>query len=161
MFWQLSDKGDPEAVAIAGRHYRSRGAPFMPPGLTVVLRRKEEALWGVSWQRVQSVDHAWPGLLLCSIFHNEGDVGSSALIREALAATGWLWRWRNLPRGGVIKMLSGEEERSAGRDFINAGFQPAGETAHGLVVLKCPLERWPAPAPPLLATLDMWDRKEG
>lgn len=70
MNWRRSFRADPEAVAIADRHYNRQkvGSPqFVPPGRCLVLLA-ERALWVTSWPYPEHVKHAWrgPGCAACS-----------------------------------------------------------------------------------------------
>lgn len=62
MRWCTSHRADPEAVAIADRHYNRQkiGAPqFVPPGRCVVLKTiYGRALWVTSWPFAQYVRRA-------------------------------------------------------------------------------------------------------
>lgn len=128
MIWERSDRFDPRAVRLADRHY-SRQKPgsnqFMRPGSCLVLMagdRPREAVWGTSWQ--QYAKHPWAGAWECAIFRNEGAGLSSALIRDAVAAT--RWHYGAPPDCGMITFVNREKvrhKRDPGRCFRKAGFR--------------------------------------
>lgn len=149
--WQLSDRADPRAVAVADRHYNRQaiGSPqFVPPGRCVVLRTPEaNALWVTSWPFAEYVKHAWPGAWVCSIFRNESPHLASELIREAVAAT--LHVWPKAPSLGMVTFVDRDKtrrKRDPGRCFRRAGFEVCGETKGGLVALQLLPEAMPDPA---------------
>jgi hypothetical protein len=76
VIWRLSHRADPEAVAIADRHYNRQkpGTPqFVPPGRCLVLVATEGvALWVTSWPFAEYVRHRWPGAWVNSCFRREG-----------------------------------------------------------------------------------------
>jgi hypothetical protein len=85
--WQLAHKAHPDCAALADRHYSRRkvGSPqFMPPGQTIVLGAPN-AVFG--WWRPEPGVMAINGLdgWTCTIFRNESDLLSSALILAAEA----------------------------------------------------------------------------
>lgn len=90
--WVRVTKFDPDACALADRHYSRRkpGSPqFMPPGQTVaLLSRDGSAVWG--WWRPDPASGlpSMNGLdgWTCCIFRNEGATRSSDLILDAEAA---------------------------------------------------------------------------
>src|ERR1051326_6005995 len=96
MIWMLSDRADPRAVALADRHYPRQKIGsnlFVPPGRCIVLLTPAaDAVWVTSWPFAEYVKHQWAGAWICSIFRNEGPLLSSILIREAIAATRFIWR---------------------------------------------------------------------
>lgn len=154
MRWQLSYRADPVTRRIADRHYnrqKVRAAQFVPPGRCVVLRTPEaDAFWITSWPFAEYVKHAWPGAWVCSAFRNESEHLSSELIREALAAT--LWMWPEAPSLGMVTFVNRDKvrrKRDPGRCFRRAGFEPVGETAGGLVALQLLPAAMPVPAMPL------------
>ena len=104
MKWQLSDRADPEAVAIADRHYNRQkiGTPqFVPPGRCLVLKQAN-ALWVTSWPFAKYVRHAWPGAWVNSLFRNEGAGLSSDLITQAVALTRAKWKPPSL---GIVSFV--------------------------------------------------------
>ena len=155
LLWRLSYQCDPAAATLADRHYsrRSIGSKWiMPPGRQLVLLTPtNDAVWGTSYPYARMVNRAYPGAYLCTIFRNEGSTLSSILVREALAWT--RWKWPEIPDDGMITFIDAEKvrrKRDPGRCFRKAGFEPAGYTKErGLLILRCPPERFPeAVAPP-------------
>ncbi len=154
MRWQLSDRFDPAAAAIADRHYNRRaiGSPqFVPPGRCVVLRTPEaDAFWVTSWPFAEYVRHAWPGAWVCSAFRNESEHLSSELILEALSAT--LSIWPTPPDLGMVTFVDTKKvrrKRDWGRCYLKAGFRNVGETKGGLVALQLFPDAMPEPIPAL------------
>ena len=157
MRWELSNKFDPRAAALADRHYNRRkvGSPqFAPPGRSLVLFGQGEegaAFWITSWPFAQYVRHAWAGAWVCSAFRNEGLGLSSELIREALAAT--VWKWPEIPDLGMVTFVNTEKvrrKRDPGRCYRKAGFRPIGHTAGGLVALGIGPDEMPEPCAPII-----------
>lgn len=152
--WVLTNHFDPTVAALADRHY-SRKKPgtrqFTPPGRKLVLVSAcGRAGWVTSWPRPEFVRHAWPTAWLCSFFRNEGAGLSSALIREAVAAS--RWKWAEVPEIGMITFINTRKirrKRDPGRCFRRAGFTPAGETKSGLPVLQLQPADMPEPLVPL------------
>ena len=94
--------------------------------------------------------HAWAGAMLCSAFRNEGDVLSSTLITEAVAAS--RWKYPEIPPEGFVTFVDADKvrrKRDPGRCFRRAGFVHVGETKSGLIVLQLQREDFPPPAEPL------------
>lgn len=143
---------------MADRHYNRQSvgaANFVPPGRCLVLTASTatgRALWVTSWQLPDYVKHAWPDAWVCSLFRNEGAGVASELIRHAVACTRYRW---NPPAGGMVTFLDRQQvqpirvrgRRVWGRTWALAGFQPAGETQGGLLVLHLPVESMPPAAP--------------
>ncbi len=159
MLWKPSHRADPPAVALADRHYSRKrpGTPqFVSPGRCLVfLTESKDALWVSSWP--EYVKHDWPGSWMCSIFRNEGDVLSSRLIREAVAAT--RWNWPDVPALGMVTFVDRAKtkpKRDPGYCFQCAGFSVVGKTRGGLVVLQLLPEDMPEPEPPLGAQLRLF-----
>jgi hypothetical protein len=150
MRWQLSDRADPVARAIADRHYNRQkvgSGQFVPPGRCVVLRTPAgDAFWITSWPFAEFVKHAWPGAWVCSAFRNESPHLSSELIREALAATAAVWP--DPPALGMVTFVNPgkvRRKRDPGRCFLRAGFERVGETKGGLVALQLLPAAFPSP----------------
>lgn len=166
MIWRLSHRYDPEARAIANRHYnrqRPESPQFVPPGRNLVLHADLEvaggcAFWVTSWPFAAYVRHDWPGAWVCSAFRNEGAGLSSDLIRAAVAATRWYraiessWRGDEEPALGMVTFVDASKvrhKRDPGRCFRRAGFREVGRTRkHGLVALQLVLADMPAPEAP-------------
>ena len=123
--WQVRNRSDPAARALADRHYsrKTRGAPWIgPPGRVLVLVTPcERAVWLTHWPRA---DLALDGLdaWRCSIFRNEGAGLSSELIKAAMALTAK--RWDGPPADGWITWIDTTKIRSAhpGYCFKQAGW---------------------------------------
>ena len=160
MHWTLSHRADPRARIIADRHYNRQkvGSPqFVPPGRCLVLRT-DTAFWVTSWPFAQFVRHAWPGAMMCSAFRNEGEILSSFLILEALAAT--KWKYPELPELGMVTFVNREKVRSKrnpGYCFIRAGFEPCGRTKGGLHALRLPPNSFPIAEAPLGAPANLFE----
>lgn len=136
MRWIMSHRADPEAVAIADRHYNRQkvGSPqFVPPGRCLVLLGLQgKALWTTSWPFAQYVKHAWAGAWVNTLFRNEGEGLSSELIIEAVKVTRSYWE---PPELGLITFVDGEKikhKRDPGRCYRKAGFTHVGFTKAGL-----------------------------
>lgn len=160
MRWQLSDRFDPAAVAIADRHYNRQkvGSPqFVPPGRCVVLRTPEaDAFWITSWPFAEYVRHAWPGAWVCSAFRNESEHLSSELITEALAAT--LSIWPEPPDLGMVTFVDRSKTRpkkDPGYCYLMAGFERVGETKGGLVALQLLPSGMPQAEKPMHGQLEL------
>lgn len=140
MAWRLSHRADPEAVALADRHYSRQkpGTPqFVPPGRCVVLVTTcGKAVWVTSWPYAEYVKHAWPGAWVCSIFRNEGAGLSSDLIREAIAITRSIWEPPALGLVTFVDAAKVRRKRDPGRCFIKAGGRPVGRTKGGLHAIQ-------------------------
>jgi hypothetical protein len=150
VIWHTSYRADPQARQLADRHYnrQSIGAPqFVPPGQCVVLRTAcGRAVWVTLSQQAEYVDHAWPNAWLNSLFRNEGAGLSSALIRDAVAAT--LAEWPVPPVRGMVTFIDPSKvrrKRDPGRCYLRAGFRRAGFTKGGLHVLQLMPQDMPAP----------------
>jgi len=157
VIWEQSNRFDPRAVAIADRHY-NRQKPgtnqFVPPGSNVVFMTPDErALWVTICQ--EHVRHAWPGAWVNSLFRNEGAGLSSALIREAVAATRALWP--AVPDAGIITFVDGSKirrKRDPGRCYRKAGWRHVGFTQERRLYV---FQQLPAEMPdPEMPTLGLW-----
>lgn len=152
MRWRESHRADPEACAIADRHYNRQkpGTPqFVPPGRCFVLLSVDgTALWVTSWPFARYVKHRWGGAWVNSLFRNEGDELSSDLIREAVAAT--RWRYGEAPELGMVSFVDSRKVRSTNPGFcyLRAGFERDGKTKGGLHALRMAPEAMPAPEAP-------------
>lgn len=141
MRWGLSYRADPRARVIADRHYNRQkvGSPqFVPPGRCIVLLTPDEsALWVTSWPYAQYVKHAWAGAWMNSLFRNEGEMRSSDLIRDAVAATRAIYG--EPPELGMVTFVDAAKtrrKRDPGRCYRKAGFKHVGFTKAGLVALQ-------------------------
>jgi hypothetical protein len=112
--WQVRDKSDPAACALADRHYSRRrpgSGQVGPPGRKLVLVTPcERAVWLTLWPyphlTLDGLD-AWR----CSIFRNEGAGLSSDLIRAAMDLTASLWE--GTPRDGWVTWVDRTKVNSA------------------------------------------------
>jgi hypothetical protein len=158
MEWALSHRADARALPLADRHYNRQkpGTPqFVPPGRCVVLLTPDaDALWVSSWPFAEYVKHAWAGAWVCSCFRNESPHLSSDLIRQAVAATRWVWG--DPPPLGVVTFVDPAKvrrKRDWGRCYRKAGWRVCGATKGGLVALQLTVDDMPEAAPPLGAQL--------
>jgi hypothetical protein len=153
MIWHMSHRADKEVLPLADRHYNRQkiGSPqFVPPGRCVVLKTQNpcDAFWITSWPFAQFVKHAWAGAWVCSAFRNEGNLLSSELIRQAVAATRSIWE---APELGMVTFVNAEKvkhKRDPGRCYLKAGFRNVGLTKGGLVALQLLPDQMPQPNPP-------------
>ena len=133
--WYESWCCDPQAIALADRHYSrlargTTGAKLMGPGETLVLvKLGGDAVMGWVHQRF----HGWRAGVWCSIFRNESSVLSSALVVD-----GTSWARRRWPGQWLGTMVDpgAIESTNPGYCFKMAGWRVAGETKRGLVVLE-------------------------
>lgn len=141
MYWELIDKGDKRALALADRHY-TRQTPgsnqFCRPGRNLVLLSQDErALW-VTWSGIR--DDGWDAWE-CTIFRNEGQYISSHLIMLALGIT--VKEWGTPPPDGMITYLG---KHLKGGCFNAAGFVKVGQSkVHGKPLLQLRTDRFPPP----------------
>ncbi len=149
MRWSPSWRNDPEARAVADRHYnrQSPGASgFMPPGRALVLKIGSLAVWGSSWPYAEYVMHEWAGAWMNSLFRNEGAGLSSELITEAVAAT--MGEWGPPPELGFVTFVDAgkvRRKRDPGRCYRRAGWRHVGFTRGGLWAFQLPVEDFPEP----------------
>ena len=166
MLWELSHRADLKARLLADRHYNRQkvGAThFVPPGRCAVFYARAvsgEAFWVTSYPFAEYVRHAWGGAWICSAFRNEGAGRASDLIREAIAATRFVFG--EPPVLGMVTFVDRRKVRPTlvrgekvwGWTYRRAGFVDAGETKGGLLALQMPPETMPAAeAPKPLAPL--------
>ena len=163
MKWNLSHRCDPGARALADRHYnrQSIGADnFVPPGRCLVLKTvPTDAFWVTSWPFAEYVRHAWGGAWMCSAFRNEGGSLSSTLIREAVAATRWMWP--AIPSLGMVTFVDRAKTRSKkdpGYCYLMAGFKPCGKTKGGLVALQLLPEAMPEASMPIGGQMELLEQ---
>lgn len=153
MNWHISYRVDPRARKIADRHYNRQkigASQFVSPGRCVVLVTAKGALWVTSWPFAEYVKHQWAGAWICSCFRNESQVLSSLLIREAIAATRYIWP--DVPELGMVTFVDQTQvrkKRDWGRCYRKAGFVPCGTTKGGLFALQLTADKMPEPEPPL------------
>lgn len=165
LIWTLSHRADPNARALADRHYNRQkvGTPqFVPPGRCHVLYAETNtgsAFWVTSWPFGEYVKHRWPGAWVCSAFRNEGAGRAQDMIRDALAAT--RHRYGEPPELGLVSFIDRSKVRPVmvrgepvwGWTWLQAGFEYDGETEGGLLAVRIRPERMPDPKPalPMLA----------
>jgi hypothetical protein len=159
--WQMSHRADPAACLLADRHYSRQSVGYtnmMPPGRCIVfVTPGGDAVWGTAWPFAKYVKHAWAGAWMCTIFRNESRHLSSELIREAVAATRWLWP--DPPELGMVTFVDGSKvrrKRDPGRCFLRAGFAPVGKTKGGLYAFQMLPDVMPAAEAPLGLTLSLF-----
>ena len=164
MTWLESHRADPEARAIADRHYNRQkiGTPqFVPPGRCLVLKTAT-AFWVTRWPFAEYTKHLWAGAWVCSAFRNEGLERSSDMIRAAIKRTKEKWpeppsveSWVIIQRKPKVTLIervkvcmvtfvNGDKvkhKRDLGRCYLRAGFEYAGETKGGLVALVLRTEK--------------------
>ena len=141
MIWMTSHRGDRRALPISDRHYNRQKpgtSQFVPPGRCLVFLTPDcKAIWVTSWPFAEYVKHRWAGAWVNSLFRNEGAGLSSALIRDAVAAT--RATWADVPTLGMVTFVDAAQvrrKRDPGRCYLKAGFRRVGETAGGLVALQ-------------------------
>jgi hypothetical protein len=155
MYWQLSNRANRVAAALADRHY-TRQTPgsrqFVPPGRCIVLlTSSHDALWVSSWPFAEYVKHQWAGAWMCSLFRNEASDRylSSELIRQAVSVTRFIW---DIPPSlGMVTFVDTAKVRSVnpGYCYKQAGFHQVGLTKGGLVALQLLPDEMPIPVSPL------------
>lgn len=174
MHWHRSYRADPIARPLADRHYnrqRVGARQFVPPGRCVVLVTSEcDALWVTSWPFAEYTKHAWAGAWVNSTFRNEGSRDSSTLIRQAIAATRFVFG--DPPALGFITFVDPSEvagffRRSTdgrtlewGYAYWRVGFVHVGWTKSGLYAMQLRPEAMPnaaSPRPPVGSLFDMID----
>lgn len=157
MIWEISNRADPRAAALADRHYsrQSIGAKqFVPPGRCVVLYSPDPAYWVTSWPFAEYVKHAWAGAWMCSAFRKEGPMLATDGIRDALAATRFIFG--DAPPLGLVTFIDRAQVRPTrvrgvdvyGWTWLKAGFRHVGETKKGLLAFQIDPGDMPEAAPP-------------
>ena len=146
MLWRISNRASKRALPLANRHYSRQkpGTPqFVKPGRCIVLLTEDEtALWVSSWPFPQFTKHAWPGAWECSVFRNEGLHLASDLIRDAVAATRFIWGELPALPLGMVTFIDPKEVRQKPRKDYGMCYQKAGwrlleqKTEGGLFVLQ-------------------------
>jgi hypothetical protein len=144
---------------IADRHYSRQkpGTPqFVPPGRCLVLVATEGvAYWVSTWPFAEYVKHRWAGAWGCSAFRREsGPLLASEMIRHAVACT--CWKWPDVPELGMVTFIDRDKVKPVkrrgeliwGYSYMQAGFEPVGDTEGGLLALQLPPERMPPPMEP-------------
>lgn len=163
MRWEIRSRTDPQCRELADRHYNRQtvGAPgFVPPGRCCVLYAETgsgRAFWVTSWPFAEYVRHAWAGAWVCSAFRNEGAGLSSELIREAVAATRFVFG--PPPDLGFVTFVDrGKTKPKAdpGYCYQRAGWAPCGRTkSRRLYALQLLPADMPLPVAPIGGQLDL------
>lgn len=153
--WKLSHRFDKRALPLANRHYNRQkpdSPQFVPPGACMVLLTdNEDALWVTSWPKAEYVKHEWAGAWVNTLFRNEGELLSSDLILEAVAASKWFFD--SVPEIGLITFVDASKVISTnpGYCYLRAGFKRVGKTKGGLIALLLSPDDMPAARAPLMA----------
>jgi hypothetical protein len=163
VIWTLSYRADPFARRIADRHYSRQSigaAQFVPPGRCVVLTAEQpcgQAYWVTSWPFAEFTKHKWAGAWVCSAFRNEGASVASSMIREALAATRFVFG--DPPPMGLVTFVRPskvQHKRQPGRCFLLAGGKYIGRTKRGLLAIGFSPDVIPPAASPLGVRADLF-----
>lgn len=167
MLWQQTWRADPDVAALADRHYSRQtiGAKqFTPPGRVLVLRTESaDAGWATSAPFAEYVHRVYPGAWVDTLFRNESAHRASLLIEQAVAASRWYFG--PPPSEGMITMIDTTKVRPIKRHGIaiwgwvyrQVGFQEAGYTKGGLVILQLLPADMPLPCPPVNAQFRLGD----
>jgi len=159
--WQLSHRADPKARRLADRHYnrQSVGAVnFCPPGRAFVLWRPG-AVWVTSWPFAEFTKHEWAGAWVNSLFRNESEILSSALITAAVSHTRWKWPAPDLGMVTFVDRGKTRPKKDPGYCYLCAGFVECGTTKKGLIALRMSPDTMPSASAPMHTTPDLWDRQ--
>jgi hypothetical protein len=162
MLWRMSNRADGEALPLADRHYNRQkiGSPqFMPPGRCVcfIAGDPANALWGTAWPIAQYVQHAWAGAWINSIFRSEDAGVASVLIRQAVAATKFVYG--PPPELGMVTFIDPANVKPRmirgrptwGWTYFEAGFKHVGYTKGGLWAFQMLPSEMPEAVSPLPA----------
>lgn len=135
--WIPIRDGDPRARAIYDRHYSARHyrdgrrpKKFVGPGEYLALMTLEcDAL--LVWRKFR--DPSGQTGIMCSIFRNESAHLSSRLIAQACKIA-----WARWPGTRLYTYVNPRKIRSTnpGYCFLRAGWQHAGRTKRGLIILE-------------------------
>lgn len=136
-YWLTVLDGDARARALYLRHYSARHycdgrrrTLFVGPGEKMVLLTYLcDALF--VWRKFISGDNQQG--ITCAVFHNEGSILSSLLIREAMD-----WAWRRWPGERLYTYVAPTKIKSVnpGYCFKIAGWKVCGRSKGGLVILE-------------------------
>jgi hypothetical protein len=123
--WQVRNRFDAAAAALADRHYCRRHSSNQLGGVgrvLVLVTPCERALWVTKWPKAgEPWDHL--DAYRCSYFRNEGAGLSSDLIREAMRVT--VAMWGEPPTDGWVTWCDRTKIASAHPGFC---FKQAGWT---------------------------------
>jgi hypothetical protein len=144
--WEIVNKFDKEAVALADRHYSRRkiGSPqFMPPGQTLILL-DDLSVFGWWRPHPRSGLQAMNGLdgWTCTIFRNENGSLSSQLILDAESVL--VREIGECGPDGMLTYIWDAKVRSSnpGYCFKMAGWKRIGRSADGRkTLLQKPFNR--------------------
>jgi hypothetical protein len=124
--WWLTRDGDPDAYALARRHYSAwknktpKQRQFVGPGEKVVLITEDKRAV-FAWRRERFHRLMGDGVC-CTIFRNEGPHRSSDLIRQAgrIADAIWpnLWRYTFVAPGKIASKNPGYCFKLAGWELV-------------------------------------------
>jgi hypothetical protein len=163
--WRLANKADPQALALADRHYSRRprcvGSKQIgtPARQLVLVSLAGDALWETRWPRADKVWHRWPGAWINGYFRNESPARASELIREAVACTRWYFG--DPPPLGMVSWIDPRRVRPTmvrglrtwGWTYLRAGFEPDGELTDGKLTFVMRPAVMPEALPPVGADL--------
>ncbi len=149
MNWSVTSPQDAALLSLADRHYSRRKpgtSSFVPSARCVALKTDDGRCGWVSvWFSDRQVTSPWTAeTWVCSFFRNESDRVASVLIREAVAATRWVWG--DPPANGMTTFVDAHKVASEvpGYVFRRSKFAHIGETSSGLLVLRMSAARVPA-----------------
>jgi hypothetical protein len=137
--WIITSDGDPEARALADRHYsrKTKGAKlFCGPGEKLVLITPEKNALFV-WRKNKYRQDGQNGVE-CTIFRNESSYLSSELIKEAVKIARKKW-----PGERLFTYVNPRAIKSTdpGHCFKQAGWKVIGKNKRGnLILLEAPAD---------------------
>jgi len=133
MNWIGIKDGDPRAVALYRRHYSCRNPKinygrygFSGKGESMVLLTLDcQALW--CWRKVEGEG------IYCSVFHNEGNILSSELVKEAD-----ILAWQRWKENRHFTHVNPIEVKGDGKCFKAAGWNKLRERTkkNRLIILE-------------------------
>ena len=138
--WWATKDGDRTCLELANRHYSAllqkakRGRIrklFVGPGTKRVYRTWEGDACFV-W--LEHIDDGGQEGIYCSLFRNESAHRASELVRQADAIADHIWP--NRRHYTFIDAKSVRRSRTPGRCFLKAGWQYAGTTKDGKLILE-------------------------
>jgi len=144
--WRATHRSDPRAFLLYQRHYsaeknfafrRPGNFNIVGPGFNMVLMTEDHRALFV-WVKNNTSRFDGQVGVCCTIFRNETSLLSSDLIREADALADQ--RWPNERHFTYVNAQKTARRRSrhapAGKCFLEAGWQHAGYSKKGLVLLE-------------------------